>query len=244
MLRKIACFLAIAFLGLASTPIAAQEAKDPVKVLFVVAGHGGESKAPILEKLFADMGGFQVTRLKALSELAKLKKGDYDVVLFYGGPEKQELQERAIQTYVEEGGGVVALHHATANSSNAWTTLVGGRFSGHPKISDVEAVVVDVKHPILAGIDGSFKIFDEAYRHKFADVKRTVLIKGKEIVENKKIEHDLDLVWTRDVGKGRFVYNALGHGAEAWNNPNWQKLVVQSVLWAAGKPRAVTLPTK
>lgn len=243
MIRIVAALFALSALA---APVVAQEKSAPLKVLFVVAGHGGETKAPILEKLFADLGGFQVTRLKSLPELAKIDKNDYDVVLFYGGPEKQELQERAIQGYVESGGGVVALHHASANSSNAWIQLIGGRFAGHPAMSDVEVVLIEGKHPILAGIEGKFRIYDEAYRHKFAEVKRAVLVKGKEVAKDpkKEIEHDLDLVWTREVGKGRVVYNALGHGPEAWNNANWQKMVVQSVLWAAGKPREVKLPAR
>jgi len=230
MLRFSICCL------LSSALVVPNVAADDLKVLFVVAGHGGETKAPILDKLFAKLGGFEVTRLKSLPDLAKIKKADYDVVLFYGGPAKQELQERAIQAYVEEGGGVVALHHASANSSSAWTELIGGRFAGHPAMSDVEVVLSEGKHPITAGVEGTFKIYDEAYRHKLADVKREVLAKGKEVVKDKKIDHTLELIWTRQVGKGRVVYNALGHGAEAWNNPNWQKLVIQSLYWAANRP--------
>jgi type 1 glutamine amidotransferase len=52
----------------------------------------------------------------------------------------------------------------------------------------------------------------------------------------------MDIVWAREVGKGRVFYCALGHGREAWENPAWQKLVVQGILWAAGRPREVTIP--
>src|SRR5262245_4368625 len=123
-------FLTVALLAgvLAGSTLTSAADKDGLKVLFVVAGHDGEKKATIMEKLLADLGGFKVTKITAVPELAKLKKSDYDVVLFYGGPAKQELQERAIQTYVEEGGGVVALHHASANPSSAWIELIGGKF--------------------------------------------------------------------------------------------------------------------
>ncbi|MGE3804090.1 MAG: hypothetical protein AB7K24_05380, partial [Gemmataceae bacterium] len=80
--------------------------KEPVRVLFVVAGHGGEQKAPILEKLLNDVGGFKVTRLPKLDDLATVKRGDYDCLLFYGGPQAKEVQERAIEKFVDEGGGV------------------------------------------------------------------------------------------------------------------------------------------
>jgi type 1 glutamine amidotransferase len=219
--------------------------KKPISVLFVVAGHGGDSKAPILEKLLAEVGGFQVKLLKEkeLPELAKVKRGDYDVLLFYGGPQTKEDQERAIENFVDDGGGVVALHHASANSSKSWIQLIGGRFTGHPPISDVEVILVDEQHPITKGIAGKFKIFDEAYRHQMAKVKVTPLAKLKERPGDKKPDPNLDILWTREVGKGRVVYNALGHGKEAWTNPNWQKMVIQSIYWAAGRPAQVKLPS-
>jgi type 1 glutamine amidotransferase len=241
--RPVLCLLFTAAVVLLSSPSSpAGENKKPVKILFVVAGHGGESKAPILEKLLVDMGGFQVTRLKALPDLAKVKRADYDVLLFYGGPQTDELQERAIENFVDQGGGVVALHHASANSSKSWLQLIGGRFAGHPPISEVEVIVAEGKHPITAGVEDRFKIFDEAYRHNSVAKNRTILARLKERPGDKKPDPNLEILWTREVGKGRVVYNALGHGPEAWTNPNWQKLVVQSILWAAHQPREVKLP--
>ena len=55
---------------------------------------------------------------------------------------------------------------------------------------------------------------------------------------------NMDILWTRQVGKGRVVHTGLGHGKEAFNNPSWQKLVAQSILWAAHKPAEVKLPTE
>ena len=53
---------------------------------------------------------------------------------------------------------------------------------------------------------------------------------------------NMDIVWTRQIGKGRVVYSALGHGKEAWTNPAWQKLIIQAIRWTAGKPKAVQIP--
>src|SRR5262249_43517367 len=103
-------FVALAMLG--GSSVTAQKDKK-TRVLFVVAGHDGEKKAPILDKLFQQLDLFEVTRLneKDLPKLAQVKQGEYDVLLFYGGPQTKEDQERAIENFVDEGGGVVALHH-------------------------------------------------------------------------------------------------------------------------------------
>jgi type 1 glutamine amidotransferase len=227
--------------GAAPAPAADKDA--PIRVLFVLAGHDPAPKAPILEKVLKDLGGFQVTRLEAseLKKLADVKRADYDVLLFYGGPQANELQERALEKFVEDGGGLVALHHASANNSKAWIRLIGGKFAGHiPGTHKLNVVIVDPKHPVTAGVE-PFSIIDEEYKHNLADVQRTVLGRFRERPEKSDPKANMDIIWTREIGKGRVVYNALGHGKEAWENPAWQKLTVQAILWTAGKPREVTI---
>lgn len=229
---------AIVFLA----PLSSAQDKDkPIRVLFVQNGHDPKPKVPILEKVLKDLGGFEVTPLTDVKKLGDLKRSDYDVILCYGGPSKDELQERAIEKFVEEGGGVVALHHSSANPSKSWITLIGGSFAGHiAGIHKLNIVIADDKHPITQGV-GPFTIEDEEYKHNLAKVERHVLAKFRERPEKSDQKANMDIIWTREVGKGRVVYNALGHGVEAWNNPAWQKIVVQSILWSAGKPKEVKI---
>jgi uncharacterized protein len=41
------------------------------------------------------------------------------------------------------------------------------------------------------------------------------------------------LAWTRTEGQSRVVYLQLGHDRQAYENPNFQRLVAQSIQWAA-----------
>jgi type 1 glutamine amidotransferase len=171
-----------------------------------------------------------------MTKLADLKRADYDVLLFYTtGYKLNEVQERAIEKFVEDGGGLVALHGASASFGNSqvWFRLVGAKFAGHYKGTHKLNVVLTDKHPITAGVE-PFSIIDEEYNHNFAKVDRKVLAQFKERPEGSKGKNN-DIMWTREVGKGRVVYNALGHGKDAWENSAWQKLTVQSLLWAAGR---------
>src|SRR5262249_1199471 len=115
-------------LTIAAQQTSAQNKDEPVRVLFVLNGHDFGPKAPILEKLLKDLGGFKVTPEKDLKKLTDVKRADYDVLLFYGSPQSNELQDRAIAKFVEDGGGVVALHHASAGGSKEWIRLIGGSF--------------------------------------------------------------------------------------------------------------------
>jgi len=213
---------------------------------------------PILEKVLQQVGGFQVTRLEPpadkppddpahLAKLANVSRADYDVLLFYTSKYTlNELQERALEKFVEDGGGLVGIHGASFSFENSkvWTRLLGGRFTGHiPGTHTLNVVIADPKHPITAGV-GPFAIIDEEYKHKFADVDRHVLARFRERPPTSDQNANMDILWTREVGKGRVFYSALGHGKEAWENPAWQKLVVQGLLWAAGRPREVQIESK
>lgn len=239
-LSVLTAFALAAALTPALSPAADKDA--PIKVLFLLNGHEPKPKAPILEKVLQDVGGFEVTKLENVGKLADLKRADVDVLLCYGGPAANELQERALEKFLEDGGGIVALHHSSANPSKAWIRMIGGSFAGHiAGLHKLTVVLTDVKHPVTAGVE-TFEIVDEEYKHKLADVERTVLAKFKERPPGSDQKANMDILWTREVGKGRVVYTGLGHGKEAFENPAWQKITLQAICWAAGKPREIKLP--
>src|SRR2546425_10256092 len=117
----VAILCACAILGIALPARAVEDAK-PVRVLFVLGSppfHDIRTLPPILEKVLDQVGGFQVTRLEPpkdkppddaahLAKLADVKRSEYDVLLFYTSKyQLDELQERALEKFVEDGGGLV-----------------------------------------------------------------------------------------------------------------------------------------
>ncbi len=235
----------------------ASGAEAPIRVLLVLAGggpHDVEKNPPLLEAALKADGGFQVTRLAPpegrqadgahLAKLAEIKPGDYDVLAFYTvGQNLTPEAESALKRFVEAGGGLVAMHGATASfgNSNGWMRMVGGRFAGHaPGVYPLTLVASDPEHPIMKGL-GEIRITDEEYTFRFPEgVERHVIARFKERPANTAEKNgNMDAVWTINEGKGRVVYACPGHGAETWSNPAFQKLIAQSICWAAGKPREV-----
>jgi type 1 glutamine amidotransferase len=237
----------------------AAESGRPVRVLFVLGSppvHDIVKLPPILEGVLGQVGGFAVTRLEPppgkpadsahIARLAELSRRDTDVVMFYTmgmslGPE----QERALQAFVEDGGGLVAIHSASGSFGNSavWTRLVGGKFAGHaPGLFALPVEIVDPQHPVMAGVS-AYTVTDEEYTHTFPEgVDRHVLARFRERpASSKDPTGNRDILWTREVGKGRVFYSALGHDEKCWSHPAWQKMMVQAILWTAGRPRAVTL---
>ena len=44
-----------------------------------------------------------------------------------------------------------------------------------------------------------------------------------------RTDHDFAVIWSRDYGKGRVLYNGLGHRQEVWDRPEIQKRWLQMV---------------
>jgi type 1 glutamine amidotransferase len=214
--------------------------------------HDIEKLPPILEKALDRAGGFSVKRLAPpagkptdgahIAKLADLKKADTDVVLFYTtGLELGKAEEDAIKRFLEDGGGIVALHGAMLSFKNTsfWKNLLGAEFAGHMKGTHPLSVqVTDIEHPIANGIE-KIEVVDEEYAHKYVErVQRHVVGKFKKRPEGSQFT-DMDIIWTREEGQGRVVYIGLGHDEKTWNNADFQKLVAQSLAWAAGHPRKI-----
>lgn len=191
MYRFFPLILAPAML-LGPSSLAAADDDKPVRVLMVLGSpkfHDIRAFGPLVEKVLDKVGGFKVSRLEPpadkppndpahMAKLANIKRADYDVIVFYTtGYKLNETQERALEKFVEDGGGLIALHGASASFGNSqvWFRLVGARFTGHiAGLHKLPVVLTDVKHPITAGVE-PFTIVDEEYNHAFAKVDRTVL---------------------------------------------------------------------
>ena len=56
-------------------------------------------------------------------------------------------------------------------------------------------------------------------------------LKKREIHRKDK---DFAVVWARNYGKGRVLYNGLGHAQEVWDRPDIQKMWLEMVQWSMG----------
>jgi type 1 glutamine amidotransferase len=138
--------------------------------------------------------------------------------------------------HVHSGGGLLAMHGASICFDDwpQWRELLGGVWrwdrSSHPPLDGPVAVTVATdRHPIVAGI-GDFDIVDEVYG--FLD--RTEDVAGLMSSPHGGTEHPL--LWAREVGGGRVVYDALGHHVPSYAVPEHRRIVQRAARWAAGLP--------
>lgn len=118
------------------------------------------------------------------------------LVLFIHGKTISPPALDALDRFVREGGGILAVHSATASFKETprYTEILGGRFTGHPPVGPLEIRAAggatnratagvsarrDRADPhadyVTAGVDeifgqvAPFTVTDEAYRHELAD---------------------------------------------------------------------------
>ena len=152
-----------------------------------------------------------------------------------------DAQRDALFQFVENGGGLFAIHSALASErkSERFRELVGATFVSHPPYQPIDITIKDPAHPAVQGFtEADWKGYkDEVYVCKMAtnvhviletDMSRltkaeAVLAKGFRIAP---------LAWTVPVGKGRVFVLALGHtDADYANHAQWRTLLNQALRW-------------
>ncbi|MCS7282265.1 MAG: ThuA domain-containing protein [Anaerolineae bacterium] len=128
-----------------------------------------------------------------------------------------------LDDFVRSGGGVLALHSATASFKDCprYAEILGGRFVGHPPVQRLE--LRRVRDDIFGEIE-PFVVEDELYFH---ELRPPVTI---HFVADHQGE-EVPVVWTRHYGRGRVCYAVPGHTASSMSNETYQRLLQRALLW-------------
>ncbi|MFJ8629460.1 ThuA domain-containing protein [Streptomyces sp. NPDC093568] len=141
-----------------------------------------------------------------------------------------------LAAYVESGGGFVGVH-AAACTEYDWPyygDLLGARFERHPEYQPGKVVVEDRDHPATRHLPAVWDFVDEWYDFRANPRKAArVLARADESsYEGGRMGADHPLVWCRAQGAGRVFYTALGHAAEAYEDPDFRAHLLGGITWA------------
>jgi putative heme-binding domain-containing protein len=161
------------------------------------------------------------------------------VVLSVNSPKWATAELRkALFDFVAAGKGVVLLHPGMWYNFNDWPefnrVLVGGGSRGHDALGEFTVNVINKEHPITRGVTPSFKITDELYYMTPATDGTPIEVLA-ETSPSKKFQKPHPSVFVVKHPQARIAGIALGHDARAHDLPEYQKLLVNAVNWAAGK---------
>jgi type 1 glutamine amidotransferase len=180
--------------------------------------------------------GHQVV-ISERAEQALAEPGEPDlIVVNIGNPQAPRPQsqidaaQRGLARHLQRGGALLGMHSSAISmtSMQDWSSMLGGHWvpghSMHPA-QDLATIRVRVgAHPIVTGL-ADFTVFDERYCNLHTNPDITVLC-----------EHDTDgrlhpIVWARESGLARVVYDGLGHDTHSYDSAGHVDLLHRAVGW-------------
>jgi type 1 glutamine amidotransferase len=251
--RVLALALMLAVVG----SVSAQEKRKRVLVVGQSKGYQHESISTAMATLYnlgRGSGQWDTYFRTDCTALTKkpLKYGaknlnDFDAVVFFtdGDLDMDASQKADLLSFVrEDGKGFIGIHSA-AITFLGWPEygdMLGGYFDGHPwGIFNAPLVVEDPTFPGLRHLPREFVLKDEIYQIKdYSRDKVHVVMRldaSKLDLSAKGVHRkdgDFAVIWTRNYGKGRVLYNGLGHTLDVWERPEFQKMWQEQVQWALG----------
>jgi cytochrome c len=169
---------------------------------------------------------------------------NYDVIVFLmtTGDVLNESQEKAMESFIREGGGFVGVHSAS-DTEYDWQwygELVGAYFLSHPEVQSAKVIIQNPSHATMQSIPNPWLRSDEWYDfrknpkdrkeiHILATVDETTYRGGK-------MGDSHPVVWCREFEGGRSWYTAMGHTQESYADSLFIRMIMQGSRWAASKP--------
>lgn len=234
---------------------------------FVAAGKYHDIDYPRLEvlKLLAEHPHIRTTVACDYSGLERLDQCRF-LVTYTCDLMPTVEQAQQLRAWLEAGGKWLALHGT--NSILVFTEsgavdapddrpdvmeMLGTQFKAHPPIGPFHVEVVNKTHELTEGIE-NFDVVDELYLSNTTapiDTLMQTTFEGEAtgFIAEKWDKTTVPILYTRDIGKGRVVYNTLGHCRGhydlpgmvdfyphkemcAWNYDVYYDLLRRSINWA------------
>lgn len=252
------CVLTLALLLSTPVPEAAAQLKSKTpRVLFFANPMGSDNTVirrpspetlSVAERNFEELskGVFEVTITQDGTEVSKEKLEQYEAVVFFTAINPPGVDVEALENWVSKGGAFTGIH-STANTYQgvaAFGELLGARYESRPwrtrenHQTKVRVTVVDRKQPATRHFDPSFEITDDIYLFKKFDRRKVDLLLSLDPdsldLTKPKVNPDdkeLPVAWSKNHGKGRVFYTALGDWEEVWKNPAYRTHLVEGIRW-------------
>jgi type 1 glutamine amidotransferase len=175
--------------------------------------------------------GTHFTQVGHLNDLLGLDVERYRAMVLYFHHKQADPEAfAAFERFVRRGGGILAIHSATASFKDQareergrYFEILGGRFTGHGPVEAFAVQPAGGIDPTFEGIK-PFAVKDELYLH---DLQPDIRIQFASLHEGEL----QPLVWTRQEGDGRVCYVGPGHRAQTMQQPPVQAILQRGLLW-------------
>jgi type 1 glutamine amidotransferase len=216
------------------------KAKDHIKMM--------AAAMPMLQKM-ADDNNFKIDITDDTSTINDANLKNYQVFLMLQEApfDMSYAQQDALQKFVDSGKGWVGVHAAGLTGKQflgpdkkywQWFEGLMGNviYSPHPPFQQGTVIIEDRNSPITKGLPAKMEISDEWYEFdKSPRGNVHVLATADESTyKQRKPMGDHPIIWINEKFR-RMVYIGIGHDASLCVNPDYIKLLHNSIEWAASK---------
>lgn len=174
--------------------------------------------------------------------------GKYKAIVFLStsGEVLNQEQKAAFREFVEQGGGLAAIHAAVAGdlaTEGNWPwygEALSASFTNHSAVLPATVRVEDANTPSTIGLPERWVRTDEWYNfiasprgkvHVLASLDESTYKGGT-------MGADHPVAWCRRIGKGRIWYTALGHTEASFREPLFLKHFLGGIQVASGVKEA------
>jgi len=178
----------------------------------------------------------------------------YDAIFLLpsGEGSLSEDQKNDLLSFVrDDGKGLISGHAATIGFYQwpEFAALLGGLWQSEFN-ANASVIVEDPKFPGADAFGTSPFMFDDQHpvlttpysRDKVHVIMRLDPTKLDPANRARRADGDFPVVWAQQYGKGR-VYNVgWGHPETTWDDPRFQKMVLEGIKWAMGVTSADVTP--
>ena len=212
-----------------------------IRILVITGGHS--YKVEQFNQMLAGLGEnitYQIAEFPTAYDMfLPDNRSKYDVLVFYHMWQTiTDEQAKVFADCLKQGKPLVALHHSICAYDDwpEYWNIIGGKyfhketnFKGKvyqpcSYIHDLHfrVKVSDMKNPVTKGVS-DFEIFDETYKGYYVEDGVTPLLTTDEPSSTPVIG------WSKMYGKARVVVLQSGHDVPTFENPNFRKLLKQSI---------------
>lgn len=237
----------------------AQGGEGKTRVLLVSGGHGFERDQffDMFDAFGADITYTHVEQPAAYALFDPTRAAKYDVIVMYEwavGPASPELKKN-FQALLQQGKGMVFLHHALASFGRNWpeyAEVMGSTCDNQPSVARgvkqpiggffndtaQRITVVDKEHPVTKGLGDGYDIVDEVYVCPFYEdavhplLRTNFELKDHDKYLNPKTPYTNMVGWVKTAENSPIVALQGGHSPVAWANPAYRTTVLNAIQWA------------
>jgi len=159
-------------------------------------------------------------------------------------------QQSAFREFVEQGGGLAAVHAAVAGdvaTAGSWPwygEALCARFTNHSSVVQATVHAVDRKNPSTSMLPADWARTDEWYNFISSPRGKTrvLVVLDETTYQGGTMGPDHPVSWCHRMGKGRVWYTALGHTEASFSEPLFLSHLLGGIQLVAGAKPAEFSP--